>query len=96
MGDWNSLMWMHDLNYKPTGLAAKLSGLIGKTKKWKEMHVPFKRKWYSACASPDGVVFTGGITLEDQRESRDCYEFNVTDNKWASLRLDDFGIHQFT
>ena len=53
-------------------------------KTWEQMDKkPLKLTGYSACASPNGFIVTGGLgTLFLQRK---CYEYNARERKWRTL-----------
>ena len=67
VGDWKSNMWLCDDNTNWQPMADK----------------PFQLELYSACASPNGFIVTGGS--EGDIQQRNCYEYMAREKRWRTL-----------
>ncbi|ELU07964.1 hypothetical protein CAPTEDRAFT_207275 [Capitella teleta] len=71
IGDWRSDMWMHTDDNK-----------------WGAMtNIPFDRKEYSACESPNGIIVSGGFVgcYDENTPKSDCYEYYAAAQQWNML-----------
>ncbi|ELU13304.1 hypothetical protein CAPTEDRAFT_193078 [Capitella teleta] len=52
---------------------------------WRVMSgIPFERSKYSACASPNGIIVTGGYD-QNKKNHADCHEYYSLNRQWQAL-----------
>ncbi|ELT90782.1 hypothetical protein CAPTEDRAFT_201046, partial [Capitella teleta] len=68
VGDVSSNMWVLNEDFQ-----------------WRPMSdIPFKRSNYSACASPNGIIVTGGYD-QNKKNHADCHEYYGLNRQWQAL-----------